>query len=377
MNARSGILSLLAVALLGWFAYWFLTNFERVTEEREVGLRGEARANPLLAARRFLAATGVEVRSVEGLGQTPPPNGVLIIPTPRYEMGANQARDLLGWVRQGGHLVVTASRRWDANDESEITDDPLLDPLGLTGTIVDDQGGLYQPTDVDWPEAADFLQVEFSADWRLQSTGPEPERILEDEVGPYLMQFSVGRGRVTVLSDATFMENGNIGRFDHAAFLWQLVQVGGHGPVWLVYKDTMPSLPRWLLTHAWQVVISASLLLLLWLWAASRRLGPLLPPPPPVRRRLLEHIEAAGRYLWRHGHAEGLLRGVRASLYRALELRHPAWAQLPSQELYRRLAELSGLPPETVQSALLYSHSGSEHEFTQAISTLEHMRKSL
>ena len=148
-------------------------------------------------------------------------------------------------------------------------------------------------------------------------------------------------------------------------------------PVWLVFSDGMPPLHRWLLQHAWTAVISASVLLLLWLWAAGRRFGPLRAVVPLARRRLLDHIEASGRFLWRAGQGEQLLKGVRQALYRTLELRHPAWAGIASQDLYQRLAELSGLPYEAVQGALLYTHHGSEHEFTQAIQTLERIRKSL
>jgi hypothetical protein len=123
--------------------------------------------------------------------------------------------------------------------------------------------------------------------------------------------------------------------------------------------------------------VSAGVLLLIWLWYASMRFGPVLPAPALARRRLLEHIEASGRFLWRGGQAERLLKGVRQSLYRTLELRHPAWASLPSAELYRRLAELARVPKDEVQNALLYIHAGNEHEFTKVISTLEHLRKSL
>jgi hypothetical protein len=376
MTPRSAFVTALVLALIGWAAFWFFSNFERVEVEKNVGLRGEASVNDLLAAQYFLQATGMQAKSVEGLGETPPTDGTLIIPTERFEMGDEQAQELLHWVKQGGNLVVTVPRRYREEEEDD-DDDPLLDPLGAGGVSGTWKGGPTVPTEVDLPQAGDFLQVEMCPSIRLESSDPEPELSLSDEYGIYLLRYVVGRGHVTILSSTTFMTNDSIGRFDHAAFLWHLAHDQNQGPVWLVYKDTMPSLFGWLALHAWQVLVSGALLLVVWLWAASRRFGPLLPPPPLVRRRLLDHIEASGRFLWRHGHAERLLKGVRNALFRTLELRHPAWANLPSQELYRRLAGLSRLSANDIQLALLYTHTGSEHEFAQVIHTLEQVRKSL
>lgn len=385
MIDRGRIFTLIALALLIAGGIWFYANFERVSEEREVGYRGEARFNQLLAARRFLQLDG-SARTVQGIDELPPTTGTFIVPTNRYEMSAAQIRAMLRWVEQGGHLVVTPAARLrqrevfdfvpNENEEANVLPDQLLAQLGVMAVYPKRTGASAVPVDIDWPEANDFLQVDMPS-WQRLHLAQAPALRLEDEQGVYLARFARGKGHVTVIASMQFLNNPEIGRYDHAAFLWQLAHLHGKGPVWLVFKDTMPGLPAWLAEHAWQALVSFGMLLALWLWRSSMRFGPLLPTPPLARRRLLEHIDASGRFLWRAGQAERLLKGVKQSLYRTLELRHPAWAGLPSTELYRRLAEAGQLPAEQVQSALLYMHGGSEHEFTKVVSTLEHLRKSL
>jgi hypothetical protein len=375
MNLRQGLIIALLLAVCGAIGYWFYTNFEKERKEIEVGYHGAARVNSLLAAQRYFESFGVPTRSVESLTEFPPASSTLIIPTARYEMGAGEAQRLRRWVETGGHLVVVPSA---AFDEAYERADALLDPLGIQVREVEDpqSGGLV---DVDWPDSGDFMTVHMDAYVRLDRTQTKNKILLElaDEDGAYLVRLALGRGVITVLADANFLTNQRIAHNDHAAYLWRVAQLGDQRPVWLVYSDSMPPLHRWLMQHAWTALIAGALLLLLWLWAASRRFGSVLAPEPLMRRRLLDHVDATGRFLWRAGQGEQLMKGARQALYRALEIRHPAWAGIASQDLYQRLSALSGVPQEQIQIALLYTHLGSEHEFTNVIQTLERIRKSL
>jgi hypothetical protein len=375
MNLRSGLLIALVLAICGASGYWFYTNFEKVQKEIDVGFHGAARVNDLLAAQRYFESFGVTTRSVEGLTEFPPPSATLIIPSARYEMGADEAQRLRRWVEAGGHLVVVPSSAFDDEYESA---DPLLDPLGIQVREVEDpqSEGLV---DVDWPDSGDFMTVHMDTYVRLDRAQTKNKILLElaDEDGVYLLRLALGRGVITVLSDADFFTNYRIAQHDHAAYLWRVAQLDNSRPIWLVYKDSMPPLHRWLMQHAWTALIAGGLDLILWLWAASRGFGPILAAEPLRRRRLMDHVDATGRFLWRAGQGEQLMKGARQALYRALEIRHPAWAGIASQDLYQRLSALSGVPQEQIQIALLYTHLGSEHEFTKVIQTLERIRKSL
>ena len=376
MSLRYALILALILAVAGAGGYWFNHNFEKQRTEKDIGFQGEARDNDLLAAQRYFQSFNMAARSVEGLALLPPNTATLIIPGARYEMGAGEAQRLRNWVEAGGHLLVVPSAAFNTSDERQ---DLLLDPLGVGVNPIEDPqtGGIV---DVDWPGSNDFMTIQTNAYVRL-SLGAEHAPVvlsLADEDGPYLIRLRIGQGVVTVLSNAKFLTNYNLRNNDHAIYLWRVAQLDEtKRPVWLVYSDGMPSLPSWLLQHAWSALLAASVLLILWLWAASRRFGPLRAIAPLARRRLLDHIDASGRFLWRAGQGERLLKGVRQALYRALELRHPAWAGIASHDLYQRLAETSDLPYETVQGALLYTDHGNEHDFTHAIQTLERIRKSL
>lgn len=374
MTMRQILLTLLIAAGCAAAAYWFYTHFEKVKKEIDIGYQGEARNNDLLAAQRFFQSFRLAASSHEGMVDLPPTQATLILPGARYEMGQGEAQRLRHWVQSGGHLVVVPSNAYGDHFDRA---DALLDPLGIHAveTEAPQSQGLI---DVDWPGEKDFMTVSSDADIRLEIYGAQKLSLsLEDNDGIYLMRLPLGKGWITVLPDARFMRNSRLGSNDHAAYLWRVAQVDAPRPVWLVYQDNMPPLPEWLARNAWQVLLAAALLLILGLWAASRRFGPLAASPPIMRRRLLDHVEASGRFLWRHGQAESLMKGVRLGLHRALELRHPAWASLPSALLYQRLGELSGLTSAQVQLALLYTHLGNEHEFTHTIQTLERIRKAL
>ena len=375
MTLRQGLIVALLLALASLIGHWFYSNFEKQREQKDIGFHGAARTNPLLAAQRYFESFGLKAHSVEGLTTLPPTQATLIIPSARYEMGVGEAQRLQRWVAAGGHLVLVPSA---AFDEDYQRGDLLLDPLGIQVKAIEDPetGGLI---DVDWPGSSDFMTIHINAYVRLDTTQHKAKVLLElaDSDGVYLLRLRLGQGVVTVLSDAKFISNYKLQKNDHAAYLWRVAQLDSPRPVWLAFSDGMPPLPQWLLRHAWSALLAGAVLLLLWLWAASRRFGPLRAIAPLARRRLLDHIDASGRFLWRAGQGEALLKGVRQALYRALELRHPAWAGIASHDLYQRLAETSSLPYETVQGALLYTDHGNEHDFTQAIQTLERIRKSL
>lgn len=393
---------IIGVALGYWYNQWYNENYEKVTKEFNVGFHGEARTNPLLAAQRFFEAYHITASSHEGIAQTPPVDTTLIIPTPRLQMGEVEAHRYLHWIEQGGHMVISATNYYSTRGERP---DPLLEAVGVglventfTATdpdINEDDSDEFEPDSeekrpsiflhddkiyVDWPGRDDLLTVQMDDAYRLDISEAKPKVILalEDEIGVYLVRLRIGQGVLTIVYNSRFMSNTQIGKHDHAAFLWWLAQLNdAPHAIWLVYSDDMPSLLTWLWRNARMAVISLALFLCLWLWYASKRFGPLLQARSSARRRLLEHVEATGRYFWANNHGQRLYSGVQHNLTRAIERRHPAWLSLSPAKLHQRLADISRLPVTQIQQAMTYTDAHNEHEFTKAIQTLEHIRKSL
>jgi len=411
---RDYVLLTIVALVLAAVALWFYSNFELREEREHVGFQGRARTDDLLAAEQFLKRTDTPVKSVDSLlalQDLPPPADTIVLPTPRRTVGAERSAELLDWVRRGGQLVVVTwtltaqpkktGKRADqpkapgekaksGRDDSSgklppalaATErkDPLLDPLGVrqyfNGFDVDSKD--YVPADVVINHIPDFLQVAFAPAYRLADTSGKAVASVSDDYGTHLLHYRIGRGGLTVLSDYNFMQNGHIGKYDHAAFLWQLVHWNGHrGRVWLVHSDDMPPLLSLLAAKAWPVLIALAVLLAAWLWAASRRFGPLQADPEPVRRSLREHIRASGRFLWQQGHGRRLLDSVRRALLERLDALYPGTSHLGPQALAERLSELTGEPAREIANALAEDTDHNEHEFTRRIRMLENLRKAL
>ena len=417
---RDYLLLALFVVIVAAIALWFHSNFELREEQVDGGFQGKARTDNLLAAERFLKRTDTPVESVDSLlalQHLPPPSDTIVLPTPRRTVGPERSAELLDWVRRGGHLIVvtwtlTAQPKKDAEDkDSKDQDakgsdaeahkhgdegaaktlplpaaaarqrkDPLLDPLGVhqyfnAGEITPKD---YVPADVVIDHIPDFLVVAFSPRFRLQDASGKATASVSDDYGIHLLHYDIGRGGLTVLSDYGFMQNVDIGKHDHAAFLWQLAHWNGRqGRVWLVHNDAMPPLLSLLATEAWPVLLALGLLLAAWLWAASRRFGPVQADPEPIRRSLREHIRASGRFLWQQGQGERLLENTRRALLERVDALHPGTSQLAPQALAERLADLTGLPAGEIAAALSKYTDHNEHEFTRRIRVLETLRKAL
>ena len=372
----------IVIAALVTGGLWWINNMERVTEERYVGLQGEARRNDYLAAERFLRATGTTVESInslENLRELPPSRDILFIPTQRLTFGETRTETLMNWVAAGGHLIVVSWSLTDASGHQAGRHDPLLRELGVeqlqhNSETIDREN--HVPTNLVIEDT--FLQVAFLPDFFLIDHSGNGQVLAEDDYGAHVLQYQVGNGTLTVMTDSRFLMNQSIGAYDHASFFWRLVQPNqSTGKVWLVYKENMPSLWHWLVENAPAVLISAGILLIAGLWYASLRFGPLLPEPTPIRRSLLEHLYASGRFLWKHRAEDRLLDCVRRSLKDRLTVRHPGQAALPRERLREILAERSGLDAERIERALI---AGAEHRplvFVQLMNDLETLRKRL
>ena len=381
MNARTLIVGAVVIGLSVWAGFWFYNNFKWVDEKVDIGYQGEAKTNSFLAAQRLIVALGGTAQPVRGMPNIPPQGTTLVMPTLRNSLGPKSIGTLLSWVAAGNHLVVATHGEYYTEDKKDV----LLDALGISEINAKAKGDykvkhinaeIYKVPTVDMSGNGELFQVDFDALHRLTSKQAALWKI-EDNAGAYLVRVKHGNGRVTVMSDYGFMENDAIGKYDHAAFMARVLDVHPDGAVWLVYSEDMPSLPQWLATHAWQALISGALLLMVWLWAASRRFGVLLPEPVMERRSLLEHITAGGHFLWRHGGESALLMRVRASVKQAIFLRYPRWVKMPDEQFYRELSLLSGLSTQQIQKALDLPVYGNQHEFTSVIKNMEIIRRKL
>ncbi|NNF97019.1 MAG: DUF4350 domain-containing protein [Halobacteria archaeon] len=375
MSRPAILVSLLILALLGGAGYWISQQLEKKEIELPTGLTGEAAVNPLLAGERFLTAMGITTtplddssRLLRKLGST----DVLLISSDRQTLGLQRTAALLEWVERGGRLIVTVPHLLD---EEEPLRDPLLETLDLTLFYVDEDVSEYADyLDVDWPSADDFMKIDIELRYVLEGV-QSGDWVIENDWGAVLVRRQHGYGTVTIVTDLEFIQFLRIGEHDHARFLWHLVD--GQGPVWLITNNDMPSLWDWLWQHAPEIMTAGLLWLGLWLWSRSRRFGPRLAELPPVRRRILEHVEANGRFLWHQKQSHHLLAAVRKHFITTAATRYPGWERMTDEERAELLASVTDQDVRTTRRLLAEPEIRHQHEFTRKIRQYENIRKQL
>lgn len=119
------------------------------------------------------------------------------------------------------------------------------------------------------------------------------------------------------------MTNNTLGRNDNAEFFWQLINTGTPKQQVVFFRSVRITFFQWLWRHARAALFAAGVWVVLWLWYAMPRLGPLLPDPKPARRRLLAHLEASGRFWWSANHRLPLMHVVTRMVMRSVYRSYP------------------------------------------------------
>ncbi|MFB1485844.1 MULTISPECIES: DUF4350 domain-containing protein [unclassified Thiocapsa] len=353
----------------------FLSQLERRTLEIEVGASEEARRNPFLAAERFLARLEIPVTSESGrarLRKLPPPTDALVVRHPG-SLAPERLRALDQWMTDGGRLVVTASESGTGDAE----DGDIIAGYGVRRSTDDAdrpaaEGQTEVLAEIPFEGAGRPLRAAFSAE-RALVTVAEPAMAVIAGDRLRLVRLTVGDGSLTVLAEDRFMTNAAIGEHDHALLMAYLVAPAPGGTVWLLYDREVP----WIGAVVWSAspyaVISGALCLLAWAWSAGARLGPLQPVPSRDRRDLLEHLDASGGFLWRHGQADYLIKPTRRRVLELWRRRRPDLGALDDAALAHAIAVATDEDTDAVARAL-HVHPEGADAFVRQSALLQRLR---
>lgn len=427
----------LGLILLGSAGYYLYSHTEFYTREVNTGPTREARFNPWLAAQTFLAQHQIKSHRAMDLSivlQRLQPDDTLVLfnDSPVYDPGHQHY--LQEWMRNGGHLILTANYTW--NEDRQSSGDPFLDAMGVrlfwlmsnnndikdindlslddtepttpistpTNEVngADDTAGMATPPEADADNAdvdstlpittecdihlwgdlyqvyaasdVDPLQIDFGHYYTLEDASLQAIRTANASPNG-LLQYAVGKGRMTVLLDTDIWTNYKIGDYDHAYLLWYLVQ--DSPTVWLVASHDSENLLALLWRTAPYLLISCAVLLLFWGWSRWVRFGPLIPEPPTARRQLLEHIEASAHFNWRHQQANDLLATLRDDIWWRLNHHHGIQRNGDDNNALAKLIELSLLPDAVVRHAMTSPAPQRESHWIELISQLQTIRNAL
>lgn len=407
-----GSLLVLLAAACGW---WWFDNMELQREARHEKSQA-ARDNPMLGATLLLRQHGsrVEVhQTLGGLGLAGLANGTLLLASEHGVTTPQQASALLAWVSRGNTLVLIAPRRRSAPgavgpvQPDLVQADPISARLGVERTEVagtasgpcvaaatitstsaptsapsappKKTGQSASPAPPTFTRTACLRLPASASTWQLrvydvlQSGATARRPAWADSDGKAVRAYTEGRGQIIVLA-SNFFEDGALRQADHAAVLLELAALR-QGAVHIVLANDMPHWTRALWQRFSLAVLGLALTLLLLLWAAVRRFGPLLPEPDQQRRAVLEHIDASGRWLWASTEGrQALLDASRTAIDTLLQRRAPELMRLAPEVRARTLARLCGLPDADLQRALRDAAAPHGAAFTRQLQTLHHVR---
>ena len=357
MKHRSIIIILILLSLL---SYWFYNNFEYVSEVIETGFQGKARDNPLLAAEKLLQRMGARVKNTQSFSLLEKQD-ILILINPSLTEVEEQQLDV--WMQSGGHLMITSNDLSNLNITHHTHNRHLIPP--------------YKTIPIIWNNKS--LTVAFHSDYSIERKHYfSIIKNIKSQYGTHFLSFESGAGLISVFSDMDFMTNHHIDTYDHAYFLWALVEET-KGTIWLgTPTNVINTVPPSLWQTLWMVILSASLLVLFWVWHVSRRFGSVFPPPSRHHRRLLEHVEASGHFLWRHKNAHILLDSARQTLLTHIAFAYPEWNGLSPSELNQALSQITDIKVNDIDTALHIQHTSQHaYTFTHHIKILSKIRAKL
>ncbi len=403
----------IALALLGYGLYLSIEFYEETVETR---WSPEALRNPYLAAQQFMTRSGIDVVDADSLLELDSLDGVgtLFVSEANQVVTPRQLRQLRDWLEAGGSVVYTAdsvdheddlllaafdvSVEWynqdDAGEarslsetireynrqleEGKSREDVLRDPaFGGTDdepnlTIVEFGGDIGSLT-IDFRDRRILVHPYIIGD-DFDVDEPQPVSWSYSDHGVHLMQFEVGEGLLTLVSDPSIWTSYRIDQHDHAYLLWVLADDrGDFAFLRPVLQDSLWSL---LTRHATELLIAAALLVLLWIWHQARRFGRIVPRDARRRRALAEHFSSLSHYLWHRHQGEYLITPLRQRIMRQASLKLGEFAGADSARQMALLAERADVRAEAVAGAMT-NNDFTEATFVQKVRLLKRIEQSL
>lgn len=368
MNRNTIFVSLLALGVALLLVGAFFATFERKDVTQRAPAHGEASFNRFFALEQTLRRLDFTVTSLTSLDpQQMPlrPGDTLVLGDDVSRIDVDDARRIAAWVRTGGHLLLSPGPAMTAVHTPLFEALNLLDPrkaefacsaIHATGAA-DDKG-------------TDTVQL-CGQRFRLNpAAGAAVDAAIGNLQDGYLFaRTKLAAGSVSLLVDMNLISREQLRRSAAQQFAWRLLTPNlGQGQVYLVYALDGMSFLKLLLLKGWPALLALTLLLAGWMAMRSERFGPLMPAPAMHRRALLEHVQAAGEFIYRRDSGRSLHNLACQAVLTRLRRRDPACAMLNGDALYARLAQRSALAPEQIAQA--FQSPANAQAFRACITTL-------
>ena len=405
------ILTVAFVALIVWALY---VSIEFYDETVTSSWSGEATRNPYLAAQQFMTRSEVEVVDADSLVKLDTMERVstLFISEANQVQSPRQLKQVLGWLENGGHIIYTANSvahdddlllkefdvevNWrEVDDEEDTEEQPLSETFREYNHQIEQGKTREEATEslsdkeetltlVEFSDDIGDLEIEFNDSKVLThpyitGTGYDADKVQPtswsySDSGIHLMQFDVGSGLLTIISDPRIWTSYHIEDHDHAFLLWILSSSDGNFAVLRsVLQDSI-----WLLIgrYGFEMLIASALLIALWIWHMGYRFGRLQPRDQARTRALGEHFSSISHYLWHRKHGEHLISPLRQRVLRRASLTLGEFSIVDQARQYELIAERAGIPIDAVVRAMSETEF-SEITFVQRVKLLKRIEQLL
>jgi len=337
-------------------------------EEEIIGYKGAARFNPWLAAERLLTQMGTPSSTRTALTELPDEDTAIFLPADSIA-SRGEARRMLNWAHDGGHLLVACSGTSRFHNDHDGTEEAALDeeaPLfrELHIAPADDPPDMEEKVEIEGVE----YDLECPDRAALDINWQDADVIAGAPGEAVIASFPHGRGRVTLLAGATPFRNHRIANADHAAILCALVALEPVHSVLFVARSEV-NLWDMLKAYAWMPMTATVLLIVCWLWRHLPRFGRALPADTSAVRHFGTQLDEAGHFLSERAGPAALLRAARRAVLQAAAQRG---LQQQAPDFIEHLAARSGLTPAEVSAALLDSTDKNLITAAAALQKLQH-----
>lgn len=371
--SQRAIVRLIVVALIGAGAYWVATN-TYWTYEMRANPAYRPPADDMYAVKKLARSLGARAETIDRVSELPRVPAVAMLGYWDWELFPERRRVLERWVEAGGRLLVFPGQLWQSPSLTEWSG------IAADETEVDSETQRCEP--VRW-RIADEVPRRFDADsyqfcgrraYATLRSRDAPRWTAETKVGVIALRAAVGRGSVTVI-DLQRFSNESLTNGDNALLLVAAAQLRPDDVLVELAETERPSIATLLWRYAGPAIAFLALAIVLIVWRASLRFGPLAPIPAPVRRSLASQLWGTGRFLATSGDGRSLHAASARALDEAAKQTLIGFHGIAQGDSVTGLATLGGIERDSLAFALDPAARRSPPRLRADLLLLERLRR--
>jgi hypothetical protein len=346
-------LALLCVAM-------FFSAFERKEVDVETPPSGKAATNRFYALERAMRGLGIPAHSISGM-----PFGdesLVLLGVNPANLDRDDANELLSFVDDGGRAVLRTGSETEMARVFFWKDLAKAAGLAPAGTGCVELQGRAGEKPYKWCGT----RVKLRAAARVDGIG--------DARGDLMVSFRYGDGTITLVPSLDpFSGRGLEDPVARRLVVRVLHLDDTEQSAALVYRVDGDRIWSLLFTRGWPAMLAFALWLAAWAVSRAVRLGPLLDAPRADRRALVEHVQAAGEFLYRRDRGRGLHARVCAGVVARARRLDPGTDDLEGESLHARLADRFDEAPADVARA--FRPPADATAFRDSVAILSRLRR--